>query len=110
MRATGRLFIVLLCLVAASRVVAAQGAGSRALSGVVVTARDEAASGVTVSVDAPAGALSAVSDAEGRFRLAVPLGTVTLRLSGEEPTERIHATPSFPFDVTVELTFRFHGK
>ncbi|MET0650091.1 MAG: TonB-dependent receptor, partial [Pyrinomonadaceae bacterium] len=29
---------------------------------------------------------------------------------GEEPAARIHATPGFPFGVTVGLTFRFHGK
>jgi outer membrane receptor protein involved in Fe transport len=29
---------------------------------------------------------------------------------GEEPSERIHATPGYPFGVTVGLTFRFGGK
>ncbi len=58
-------------------------AGTRALSGVVMTARDELAPGVIINVTAQGGAASAVSDAEGRFRLAVPEGSLTLRLSGE---------------------------
>jgi outer membrane receptor protein involved in Fe transport len=28
----------------------------------------------------------------------------------DEPAERIHATPGFPFGVTVGVTFRFGGK
>ncbi|HEX8352324.1 MAG TPA: TonB-dependent receptor, partial [Pyrinomonadaceae bacterium] len=90
-------FIVLLCLLVAPRVVAAQGAGSRVLSGVVVTARDELAAGVTVSVDAPGGAARAVSDAAGRFRLDAPEGALTLKLSGENVrpvTRRIAAGES----------------
>jgi outer membrane receptor protein involved in Fe transport len=73
-----------LCLLAAHGVAAAQGAGSRVLSGVVVTAGGELAPRVTVGVDdARGGVSSAVSDAEGRFRLVVPEGALTLRLSGE---------------------------
>ena len=81
-RIIGKSFSVLLCLLVAPLVVAAQGAGSRVLSGVVVTARDEAATGVNVNVTAPGGTASAVSDAEGRFRLAVPEGALTVKLSG----------------------------
>ncbi|MGH9903499.1 MAG: hypothetical protein ACRD68_16955, partial [Pyrinomonadaceae bacterium] len=29
---------------------------------------------------------------------------------GDEPAERIHATPGYPFGVTVGLTLRFFGK
>jgi outer membrane receptor protein involved in Fe transport len=29
---------------------------------------------------------------------------------GDDPLERIHATPGYPFGVTVGLTFRFLGK
>jgi outer membrane receptor protein involved in Fe transport len=84
MRIISKLLTVLLCLLVAPCVVAAQGAGSRVLSGVVVTSRDELATGVHISVNAPDGTVaSAVSDAEGRFRLVVPEGALTLRLTGE---------------------------
>jgi hypothetical protein len=76
-------FATILCLLVAFGVAAAQGAGSRMLSGVVVTARDEVVSGVSVSVSAPGGGVNAVSDGEGRFRLAVPEGPLTLRLGGK---------------------------
>lgn len=74
---------VILCVLVASFVAAAQGAATRTISGVVVTARDEAVPGVNVNVDAHGFVVSAVSDAEGRFRLAVPVGSLTLRLTGE---------------------------
>ncbi|MET0645775.1 MAG: carboxypeptidase regulatory-like domain-containing protein, partial [Pyrinomonadaceae bacterium] len=79
----GKFGVVLLCLLGAAQVVSAQAAGARVLSGVVVTARDELAAGVNVNVTTPAGEVSTVSDAEGGFRLAVPEGALTLRLSGK---------------------------
>ena len=32
------------------------------------------------------------------------------RLLGQEPVARIHATPAYPVNVTVGLSFRFRGK
>jgi outer membrane receptor protein involved in Fe transport len=171
---TGKAFTLILCLLVASGVVAAQGAGARVLSGVVVTAREVVVPGVTVSVNASGGVVSVVSDAEGRFRLVVPAGSLMLRLTGEnvspvtrqfaandatenprlqivdlgvnkrlrrnldfnlaidnlfnkryyetqnffesrvcpgdDPAERVHATPGYPFDVTIGVTFRPGGK
>lgn len=78
-----KLSVTILCLLVAAQAVAAQAAGTRVLSGVVVTARDELATGVTVTVTSNAGEVSAVSDAEGNFRLAVPEGAITLKLSGK---------------------------
>lgn len=76
-------FAVILCVLVASVAVAAQGAATRVVSGVVVTAKDEVVPGVNVRLDAQGSVLNAVSDAEGRFRLAVPEGALTLRLTGE---------------------------
>lgn len=74
---------LILCLLIAAQVAVAQADGARVLSGVVVTARDELAAGVVVNVASDAGMLSAVSDAEGGFRLAVPAGVLTVELSGK---------------------------
>lgn len=74
---------VILCLFAAAQVSAAQATATRVLSGVVVTARGEVIQGAAVRIDAQGATLSAVSDAEGRFRLTAPEGALTLRLSGE---------------------------
>jgi outer membrane receptor protein involved in Fe transport len=79
----GKFGAVFLSLLIAAQVCAAQAAGQRILSGVVVTARDELAAGVNVNVNANAFEVSAVSDAEGRFRLVIPEGAITLKLSGQ---------------------------
>jgi outer membrane receptor protein involved in Fe transport len=78
-----KLSAVVLCLLVAPQSVGAQAAGARVLSGVVLTARGEAAPGVAIVVTSSAGELQTASDAEGGFRLAVPGGALTLRLSGE---------------------------
>lgn len=79
----GKLSAVLLCLLVAPQFAGAQAAGARVLSGVVVTARGEAAPGVAIVVITQGGELHTASDAEGGFRLPVPAGALTLRLSGE---------------------------
>ncbi|HEX7318037.1 MAG TPA: TonB-dependent receptor [Pyrinomonadaceae bacterium] len=74
---------VIICLLIAAQVVSAQTGGGRVLSGVVVTARDEVVAGVNVNVTSSTGEVSVVSDAEGGFRLTVPEGAITVRLSGK---------------------------
>jgi hypothetical protein len=78
-----KLLAAIFCLLIASHIIAAQSASQRVLSGVVVTARDELVPGVTVIVVSPGGELTTVSDAEGSFRLIVPDGALSLKLSGE---------------------------
>jgi outer membrane receptor protein involved in Fe transport len=78
-----RLLAGALCLLIASHVVAAQAVGSRVLSGVVHTSGDELVPGVIITVVAPNGELSTISDAEGGFRLTVPDGMLVLKLSGK---------------------------
>lgn len=74
---------LILCLLIAAQPAAAQADVRRVLSGVVVTARDELAAGVVVTVTSDTGEVSAVSDAEGGFRLEVPAGVLTVRLTGK---------------------------
>ncbi|MCA1614742.1 MAG: TonB-dependent receptor [Acidobacteria bacterium] len=78
-----KLSAVVFCLLTFSQPAAAQSAGRRALSGVVVTASGEVVPGVAVVVTSAGVELRAVSDAEGAFRLSVPRGALTLNLSGE---------------------------
>ncbi|MBC7929243.1 MAG: TonB-dependent receptor [Rubrivivax sp.] len=85
---------VVFCFLVASQVVASQSVAPRVLSGVVITVRDELAPGVNIVVNSPSGETSAVSDAEGAFRLVVPDGAFTLKLSGKNiapVTKRIAA-------------------
>ena len=79
----GKLSAVAFCLLIAPQFVGAQASGPRVLSGVVLTARGEAAPGVAIVVTSSGGELHTASDAEGGFRLPVPGGALTLRLSGE---------------------------
>lgn len=75
----GVLYIVFM-----SQVVLAQAGGSsRVLSGVVLTAMDEAVPGVTIVVATPSGDLTTVTNAEGAFAITAFAGTVRLRLSGK---------------------------
>jgi outer membrane receptor protein involved in Fe transport len=78
-----KLSAFILCLFISPHAVAAQAAGARVLSGVVLTPGDEAVPGVTILVASSGGELRTVSDAEGGFRLTVPDGVMTLRLSGK---------------------------
>lgn len=78
----GRLSAAILCLLTAPQVLAAQAPGPRVLSGVVLTSRGELAPGVSILVGAAGGELRTASDAEGGFRLPVPEGALTLRLTG----------------------------
>jgi len=55
---------------------------TRRLAGTVVTPQFEFVPGVNLEVAASGQKFTAVSDAEGRFSLAVPAGAVTLTLSG----------------------------
>lgn len=76
---------VMSCLFA-SLLVVAQAAGSRVLSGVVVTSNRELVPGVTITVTSRRGEVCAISDSEGAFSLAVPDGTITLKLSAKNIT------------------------
>ncbi|MGH9941172.1 MAG: TonB-dependent receptor [Pyrinomonadaceae bacterium] len=61
----------------------AQAAGGRIVSGVVVSPQNELIPGVEVVAKTPAGEQRVKSDGEGRFRLEVPAGQLTLRVEGK---------------------------
>ncbi len=77
-----RLLLSLLCALAFI-FAPARAAQTRTLSGIVVTQQGEALPGVSIRVASAAGELTAVSDGEGRFSLAVPGGALTLSLQGK---------------------------
>jgi len=62
---------------------AARAQAQRVLSGTVVTGRNEAVAGATISVRASAGELTATSDSEGNFKLAVPAGALIVKITGK---------------------------
>ncbi|MGB8509604.1 MAG: TonB-dependent receptor, partial [Pyrinomonadaceae bacterium] len=82
--------------------------GGRTLSGVILTQQNELLPGVTVIARAPTGEARTVSDAEGRFRLAVPPGALTLRFEGKNVTpveEAIGANdPTENLRIKINLT------
>jgi hypothetical protein len=62
---------------------AARAQEQRALSGTVVTGRNEAVAGVTITVRSSAGELTAMSDGEGNFKLAVPAEALIVKITGK---------------------------
>jgi outer membrane receptor protein involved in Fe transport len=90
----GRLFALFFCLLIPPPIAAAQAAGPRVFSGVVVTSGGEVVPGVSVAVTTPGGELQAASDAGGGFRLAVPEGTLTLKLSGKNVAPVLREFPA----------------
>jgi outer membrane receptor protein involved in Fe transport len=87
-----------------SSLLSQQSKEPRILSGIVLTQQSEALPGVTIIIQSEAGELTTTSDADGNFRLVIPNGTLTLRLSGKNITamEKIIA----PGDVTEHLQIR----
>lgn len=68
----------------------AQTAATRTLSGVLVTARNEAVAGATVVVRTASADYRTVSGPDGEFRLTVPDGPLTLTIEGKyiKPQQR----------------------
>ena len=62
---------------------AAQAQAQRTLSGTVVTGRNEAVAGATITVRPSAGELTATSDGEGNFKLAVPAEALIVKITGK---------------------------
>jgi hypothetical protein len=62
---------------------AARAQAQRILSGTVVTGRNEAVAGATITVRSSAGELTATSDSEGAFKLAVPAEALIVRITGK---------------------------
>src|SRR5262245_44294190 len=62
---------------------AARAQAQRVLSGTVVTSRNEAVAGATISVRASAGELTATSDVERNFKLPVPAEALIVKITGK---------------------------
>lgn len=73
----------LLSTVDAADTHARQEADGRVLSGSILTQQNELLPGVNVIVGSVSGELRTTSDAEGRFRLVVPPGPLTIRFEGK---------------------------
>src|SRR5262249_12957845 len=75
----------------------AQSGGGRALTGVIVTSKNEAVAGATITARSPNGEQTAKSDAEGAFTLTVPREAVTLVITGKNlVTVEKSITPDAP--------------
>jgi outer membrane receptor protein involved in Fe transport len=86
-----------------------QQADERTLSGYILTQQNELLPGVTVIARSATGEVRTVSDAEGRFRLSVPRGSLTVRFEGKNvtPLEQIigpnNPTENLQIKITVVL-------
>jgi hypothetical protein len=102
-----RLALCIIFTFALSGLAAAQGKTSRTLAGVVVTARNEAVGGVTVTVRYPSGEQTAVSDADGQFSFSLPPEPVTLSVTGKnlQPHEQRLAPDEFAARLRVEVSY-----
>jgi hypothetical protein len=60
-----------------------QAEARRSVSGVVITDQNEAVPGALITVESPSGKTQAVTDANGNFKLRIPIGDATLRVTGK---------------------------
>ena len=68
---------------AADSKTATPGAETRTVSGVVLTEKNEVVPGATVTVETLSGNRQVTTDGQGGFSLAVPAGTIVVRVSGK---------------------------
>lgn len=71
------------CLLLGTNPVVAQSAGSRVISGVVMSAENKLVPHVNIIVKSADRHMSAVSDAQGAFSLTIPRGVFTLEIYGK---------------------------
>jgi len=62
---------------------AARAQSQRTLSGVITTGKNEVVPGATITVRSSAGELTATSDSEGNFSLAVPAEALIVKITGK---------------------------
>lgn len=107
MRSCVYIFLLLAILLVHSLKVEAQGTSSRTLSGVVVTANNEAVAGASVIARTASGEQKIVSDAEGGFRLTVPNEPLSLRVEGKyiTPQEKVIRLGDPTENLRIEITY-----
>lgn len=87
--------LICLLMLSACLGVQAQSKRLRFLSGELITARNEAVQGAAISVRSSVGVQSVRSGEDGQFRLEVPEGELTLRVSGKYiVTQELKISPS----------------
>jgi len=79
-------FTLLLCFIALEMPAAAQTSSTRKLSGVIITQKNEAVGGVSITAVTSSGESNAVSDADGSFQLTVPNELLKLKIEGKYVT------------------------
>lgn len=102
-----RFTTLVFCLLLATSVIVAQSAGSRVISGVVLSAEDELVPQVNITVKSAEGQRRVVSDAQGAFRLIVPQGAFTLELTGKNvrPVSKQVATGQATEDLKLRVEY-----
>src|ERR1700675_3501860 len=98
---------ILLCYLALGIPAAAQTSSTRKLSGVIITQKNEAVGGVSITVVSSSGELKTVSEADGTFQLMVPNGPVKLKIEGMyvAPQEREIAVGDSVQNLDIVVTF-----
>jgi hypothetical protein len=98
---------LLLVLTALSAAAPAQDKKLLTLTGAVVTGRNEAVAGATVTVAYPSGGQTAVTDEEGQFALRVPPEPLTLGVTGKNirPNERRVSPADLAGRLRVEVAY-----
>src|SRR5206468_1682686 len=71
------------CLLFSGQLLLAQKVHRRVLSGVVVTQKNEAVEGVSLTIVSSSGQKQAKSEADGTFRVAIPDEPITLKIGGK---------------------------
>src|SRR5439155_21042104 len=82
-RVSGYVYLLALLLLAATGRSQSQMASSRAVSGVVITDKNELVPGVRVVAEYASGKKETVTDSNGGFRLVVPSEPLTLKVTGK---------------------------
>jgi len=80
---SGYVYLLALLLLAATGRSQSQTASSRAVSGVVITDKNELVPGVAVVAEYASGKKETVTDSNGGFRLVVPSEPLTLKVTGK---------------------------
>jgi hypothetical protein len=84
-----------------------QSGATRALTGMVLSDRDESVAGVEVIALHAAGEQRVATDADGRFRLVVPAGALTLKVEGKNihPVEKRFGASEATEEIVIRVEF-----
>jgi outer membrane receptor protein involved in Fe transport len=98
---------VLWLMLPMEHLILAQVNATRTLSGVVLTSKNQAVNGVSVTVLSSSGPQTAMCGSDGRFQFVVPPGTLTLRVEGKfVVTHEVKIGAGDPTeDLTIEVDF-----